>query len=96
MRGNIDSKQSNSVVLYSSFTLTITGLSDQLPPPPLASSGLRDGWCIICLLTVVEYLVVSLPVPLVLLLLVRHAAGEEDLVSVVTLSAGRVLLNFLQ
>ena len=45
-------------------------------------------------LTVVEYLVVSLPVPLVLLLLVSHAAGEEDLVSVVTLGAGRVLLRY--
>ena len=35
----------------------------------------------------------SLSVPLVLLLLVRHAAGEEHLVPVVTLRAGRVLLN---
>ena len=54
---------------------------------------MRAVWCIIGLLTVVEYLVVSLPVPLVLLLLVGHAAGQEHLVSVVTLSAGRVLLN---
>ena len=50
--------------------------------------------CPASVLTVVEYLVVSLPVPLVLLLLVGHAAGQEHLVSVVTLSAGRVLLKF--
>ena len=44
-------------------------------------------------LTIVEYLMMSFSVPLVLLLLVRHAAGEEHLVPVVTLRAGRVLLN---
>ena len=36
---------------------------------------------------------VSLPVPLVLLLLVGHAAGQEHLVPVVTLGAGGVLLD---
>ena len=35
----------------------------------------------------------SLPVPFVLLLLVGHAAGQQDLVSVVALGAGGVLLN---
>ena len=36
---------------------------------------------------------VSLPVPLVLLLLVGGAAGEQHLVAVVALRAGRVLLK---
>ena len=48
---------------------------------------------LICLLTIREYLMVSLPVPLVLLLLVCHTAGEQHLVPVVTLGAGGVFLN---
>ena len=44
-------------------------------------------------LTVVEYLMVSLPVALVLLLLVGGAAGEQHLVAVVALRASRVLLK---
>ena len=47
----------------------------------------------VSVLTVVEYLMVSLPVALVLLLLVGGAAGEQHLVAVVALRAGRVLLN---
>ena len=47
----------------------------------------------VSVLTVVEYLMVSLPVPLVLLLLVGGAAGEQHLVAVVALRAGRVLLK---
>ena len=47
----------------------------------------------VSVLTVVEYLVVSLPVALVLLLLVGGAAGEQHLVAVVALRAGRVLLK---
>ena len=47
----------------------------------------------VLVLTIVEYLMMSLSVSLVLLLLVRHAAGEKHLVSVVTLRAGRVLLK---
>ena len=47
----------------------------------------------VSVLTVVEYLMVSLPVALVLLLLVGGAAGEQHLVAVVALRAGRVLLK---